>query len=299
MKILVYGVGGIGGFLGSYLVQTDAEITFIARGERLKYLKNNGLILNSKIKNLTHKNINVKEHISPEDEYDFILSTVKLYDFDEFVTQIKALRKKNFIILPFQNGIYSEQKIIDELGIDKVCGSVAQISSYIKDNQTVIHVGQLATFFIGSLNNQNIERIKDFCELCVLSGLDFRYKDNILKNIWEKFIFLSAYSGMTTMYNKTIGEIFEDEVLKVKFIKAMEETLMLAEYFEISFKDNPIEFWLEKIRNMPYKMTSSMHEDHKKNKKLEIKWLSGFIFKSCKEFNLECNIHKEFLDKIR
>ena len=39
MKILIFGVGGIGGFLGSYLVETSAEVTFIARGKRLEHLK--------------------------------------------------------------------------------------------------------------------------------------------------------------------------------------------------------------------------------------------------------------------
>ena len=45
MKILIFGVGGIGGFLGSYLLKTSAEITFIARGKRLEYLEKKGLIL--------------------------------------------------------------------------------------------------------------------------------------------------------------------------------------------------------------------------------------------------------------
>ena len=39
MKILIYGVGGIGGYLGSKLLKTDFDVSFIARGERFKYLK--------------------------------------------------------------------------------------------------------------------------------------------------------------------------------------------------------------------------------------------------------------------
>ena len=298
MKILIFGVGGIGGFLGSYLLKTSAEITFIARGKRLEYLEKKGLILKSKIKNIYQKRINVKERVDPEDEYDFILSTVKLYDFDHFISQIQTLKKKDFIILPFQNGTYSEEKIIKKFGTDKVSGSVAQISSYINMEQEIIHVGKLATFFIGSLNKKNSKRIKEFCSFCISSGLDFRYKENILNKIWEKFIFLSAYSGMTTMCDKTIGEIFENKILKEKFIAAMKETQILAEKLNIEFKDDPIKFWLDKIENMPYKMTSSMHEDYKKKKKLEIQWLSGSIVKNCKKLNLDCKLHQEFVEKI-
>ena len=298
MKILIFGLGGIGGFLGSYLVETSAEVTFIARGKRLEHLKKEGLVLKSKVKNFYQKKINVKETLEPEDEYDFILSTVKLYDFDNFISQIQALKKKNFIILPFQNGTYSEEKIISKFGLDKVSGSVAQISSYINTEQEIIHVGKLATFLIGSLNQMNSKRIKEFCSFCISAGLDFRYKDNILTKIWEKFIFLSAYSGMTTMYDKTIGEIFEKKILRRKFIAAMREAQILAEKLDIEFKDDPIDFWLKKIENMPYEMTSSMHEDSKKNKKLEIQWLSGSILKNCKKLNLNCELHKEFVEKI-
>ena len=62
----------------------------------------------------------------------------------------------------------------------------------------------------------------------------------------------------------------------------MREAQILAEKLDIEFKDDPIDFWLKKIENMPYEMTSSMHEDSKKNKKLEIQWLSGSILKNCK-----------------
>ena len=49
MKILVIGVGGIGGFIGSYLVNNNYDVTFIARKKRLNFLKTNGLKLESKL----------------------------------------------------------------------------------------------------------------------------------------------------------------------------------------------------------------------------------------------------------
>ena len=44
MKVLMYAVGGIGGFLGSYLTKLDIDITFIARGDRFGHLLSKGLI---------------------------------------------------------------------------------------------------------------------------------------------------------------------------------------------------------------------------------------------------------------
>ena len=62
-------------------------------------------------------------------------------------------------------------------------------------------------------------------------GLKIILKKNIKEKIWEKFIFLSAYSGMTTLEEKPIGEIFDDQDLKNKFIDAMLETYNLSKNF--------------------------------------------------------------------
>ncbi len=299
MNILVYGVGGVGGFIGSQILNSDFDVTFVARGERYKSLKKYGLILKSRLGNRSIKKIKVFEKI-PKTKFDVIISTVKLYDFDHFVSELNNLDNlDNKIILPFQNGIYSEQKIIEELGIDNSYGAVAQISSYIGANQEVIHKGELATFFVGNMNDKRDEKLLSFCEKSKSTGLDIRQKNNIKEKIWEKFIFLSAYSGITTLTKKTIGEIFDTSRLKEDFIKAMIETFELSKFFLVKFSYDPVEFWLEKIRKMPYDMTSSMFIDYKNKRKLELKWLSGFIVKYSKKFGHQCPIHKKILNGIK
>ena len=46
-KITVAGIGGVGGYLAGMLADTYDEVSFIARGERKKSLKENGLVLHS------------------------------------------------------------------------------------------------------------------------------------------------------------------------------------------------------------------------------------------------------------
>ena len=55
MKVLIYGAGGVGGFIGSFLEKTDFEISYVVRNKRFEFLKSNGLILKSKIENLKKK----------------------------------------------------------------------------------------------------------------------------------------------------------------------------------------------------------------------------------------------------
>ena len=299
MKILVFGVGGVGGFIGAQILNTDFDISFVARGKRYISLKENGLNLQSDLGNKSLQGIKVYNTI-PKKKFDVVISTVKLYDFDKFIFELKnTISINDTVLLPFQNGTYSEQKITEEFGKKNTHGAVAQISSYIGENQKVIHKGKLASFFVGHIESKKNDKLFNFCEKSKKAGLDIRLKNNIKEKIWEKFIFLSAYSGITTLTQKTIGEIFEDPKLKEDFIRAMNETLELSKFFSVKFDSDPIAFWIEKIKKMPFDMTSSMYIDYIKGKRLELDWLSGFVVRYSKKYGISSNIHSKILNEIK
>lgn len=299
MKILVIGVGGIGGFIGSYLVKNNYNVTFIAREKRLSYLKTNGLKLKSELGKIFSPKIKVTEIIPEKESFDIIINTVKLYDFDSVLDEIKKKITNKPLIIPFQNGIYAEEKLKKKLPDIDTVGAVAQISVFVDENQDIKHVGKLATFFVGGYDIRENKPLEDFCNSVQKIGLKIIFKKNIKEKIWEKFIFLSAYSGMTTFFLKPIGEIFQDKVLKKKFTDAMLETYNLSKKFGVVFKGDPVEFWLEKIKNMPFNMTSSMHVDFNNNKKLELDWLSGSIEILSKTYNIKCPVHSEIVEGIK
>ena len=299
MKILVIGAGGIGGFIGSYLVSNNYDVTFIARKKRLSYLKTNGLKLESELGKIYSSKIKVFERIPEKESFDILINTVKLYDFDSVLDEIKKKIKNKPLIIPFQNGIYAEEKLKKKLPDIDTIGAVAQISVFVDENQVINHVGKLATFFVGGYDIKENKLLEDFCNRVQKIGLKIIFKNNIKEKIWEKFIFLSAYSGMTTFFLKPIGEIFEDKVLKKKFTDAMLETYNLSKKFGVSFKSDPVEFWLEKIKKMPFNMTSSMHVDFNNKKKLELDWLSGSIEFLSKTYNIKCPVHSEIVEGIK
>ena len=254
--------------------------------------------MKSRLGNKCIKKIKVFNTIPNKINFDVIISTVKLYDFDAFIKEIKTIGLHKNILLPFQNGIYSEQKISQEFGEEKTFGAVAQISSYIDEDQYVIHKGNLASFFVGNMSGVINEKLLKFCEICNNSGLDIRYKSNIKEKIWEKFIFLSAYSGITTLAKKSIGEIFASNILRENFVNAMIETHNLSKFFNVEFSLDPVDYWLEKIKKMPFEMTSSMYLDYVNRKELELKWLSGFIVEYSKKFGNKCDTHQSILNGI-
>ena len=73
MKILIYGVGGIGGFIGAFLCKTKYEVFFLSRGQNFLNLKKNGLNLESSKGRLKFKNINISNKLEDFNNLDIIV----------------------------------------------------------------------------------------------------------------------------------------------------------------------------------------------------------------------------------
>ena len=301
MNILIYGPGGIGGFLGAFLLKSDFQTFFLARGDTYKILNRNGMALRSNLGDIQIRKLNVINSLKKCPEVDIVILAVKLYDLNNSLEDLVANARGDFVILPFQNGVIAEILIRKKFGEEKTFGGVAQISSFLNENKEIIHNGNLASFFVGKMSTYSKyeKKIIKFSEEINNLGIDFRYSEKIKQKIWDKFIFLSAYSGVTTLSEMTIGEIFDDKYYKDLFVEAMQETLLLSKKFKINFNYNPINNWLERIHKMPKDLTSSMFLDFKKNKKLELDWLSGYVTRLCDKYSISCEANKKILNGIK
>ena len=83
MKIAVMGTGGMGGYYGGLLASVGEDVSFIARGEHLKALKSDGLLLKGDGEEMHLKPIMATEEPSEIGEVDVVLFCVKLYDTEQ------------------------------------------------------------------------------------------------------------------------------------------------------------------------------------------------------------------------
>ena len=99
MKIVVFGTGGVGGYFGGRLAQAGNDVTFIARGQHLNVIKQNGLTVKS-----INGDFNVKAHatedLSTVDAPDLIILGVKSWQISDAVQQLKKIVAKNTMVLP-------------------------------------------------------------------------------------------------------------------------------------------------------------------------------------------------------
>jgi len=78
VKVLIYGAGVIGTFYGGKLAAAGQRVTVVARGRRRTDISQYGLVL----EDIVHRQrwttqVETIEHLSPDDEYDVSLITVR------------------------------------------------------------------------------------------------------------------------------------------------------------------------------------------------------------------------------
>jgi 2-dehydropantoate 2-reductase len=277
MRIAVMGTGGVGGFFGAKLAAAGEDVAFIARGAQLRAIKEHGLRIESEVSPLQVKAKTATDDPASLPPQDFILFCVKLWDVEAVAEQMRPMVGPNTTIIALQNGVDSEQRIASVLGARSVMGGVVHISATVTEPGVIRHTGKLQRFIYGEMDGKLSDRGENFRKVCEHAGIDARLTERIDEAIWDKFIFLIAFSGMTALIRLGIGPIRDDPETFAMFGAAMAEAAAVAKAKGVAFSYDPVANWTKAIPTMPYNFRASMLEDLERGRRLELPWLSGAV----------------------
>src|SRR4051812_32683355 len=115
MRVLIVGTGALGAFFGGVLARHGADVTFMARGERLQALQSIGLTVNG-TRESDKFSIPVKATEKPQDLCDLALFCVKTYDTESAARLILPALHEGSIVLPVQNGLTAVSTLTEIIG---------------------------------------------------------------------------------------------------------------------------------------------------------------------------------------
>ena len=113
-------------------------------------------------------------------------------------------------MIPLQNGIDAAERLVPILGSKAVMGGVAQISASIAAPGLILQVGTFMRMIFGELDGKRSKRGEDFLALCLKAGFDATLSDQILTELWMKFILLASNAGMMALTRQPIGKLRDD-----------------------------------------------------------------------------------------
>lgn len=286
MKIVVVGTGGVGGYFGGRLAKRGFDVTFIARGAHLNAIRRYGLRVESANGNIHVKPAKATDKPGEVGPVDFVLLAVKLWDTEAAAEAMRPLMGKDTAVISLQNGVDAETRLGDILGLEHVMGGLAQIAAVISAPGVIKHTGTMARVVFGELGGQRTPRTETLLDAMRAAGIEAEISDDIERAIWEKFVFLVAFSGVTSVTRQSIGALREDPETRSLLRSAMRETVAVARAQGIDIDEGFVENRLQWIDQLPAEMTSSMAEDLGRGNRLELDWLSGAVVRMGREHNV-------------
>ena len=276
MRIAVMGAGGQGCFFGSLFVQADHDVTFIARGRNLDAMQKNGLTLRS----TTFKEITVPVNATdqPEDvgTVDLVLFSVKTYDLDEAVDQIRPLIGPETIILTIQNGVEAADRIGKVVGSEHLLGGVSYTNSHLVAPGVVNHVTGSRLVF-GELSGGVSPRVKKLAKVFGEAGLEAVPVDDIRGELWRKFVWQCGLSGVLCLTRLSIGSIRDFKETWELMRMVILEATSVARAEGVIITEDDVDTTLEILSNLPSGVKPSMLSDLESGRRIELEAFNGAI----------------------
>lgn len=304
--VVIAGLGGVGGYFGFKINQMNETlqhhtISFIARGETYKKVKEQGLTLLSPEHSVsqTHPDA-VVQHISEIKNPDLVLICVKEYDLENVCSQLLQVINKDTVLLPMMNGadIYERiRKIIPDNVILPTCIYVA---SHIKEKGVVEHKGKAGKMIVGRDPEHFSADVDWIVDVLRDSKIDLDFKDNSLTDIWTKFIFISSFGLVTAKHNSSIGTVCTDQLQKEEATEIMKEIQQIADKKNIPLQKDIIEKTFEKAAGFPPQTPTSLQLDvnsGKENNELEL--LGGAVLQLGAQLHVDTPNTQKIYEEVK
>jgi 2-dehydropantoate 2-reductase len=137
--------------------------------------------------------------------------------------------------------------------------------------------GPMQRLLFGEFDGSRSARGEALLAACLAGGINAEFSDNILREIWQKYVFLVALSGTTSTIRKTLGPIRSNPQTRAFFIDVMREVVAVGRAHGVALPDGYAEIRMKFAEELPADMTASMHHDLEKGNRLEVRWLSGGV----------------------
>ena len=291
MRIAVVGAGGVGGGFGAALAKAGADVTFIARGAHLAAMQNQGLKVQGGRGETHVVPTQATDDPASIGTVDVVLFCVKLWDVESAGHAIKPLVGPGTAVIPLQNGIDAAERLIPILGARAVMGGVAQISASIASPGVIQQVGTFMRMIFGELDGTRSQRAEDFYALCLKAGFDATLSEQILTELWTKFILLAANAGVMALARQPIGKVRDDPDMRPVLVAAYQETIDVGRARGISLPSDALDKVLDFLGHAPAAMKPSMAIDLDRGNRLELPWLSGKVVALGRELGVPTPTH--------
>ena len=283
MKTLILGAGAIGGYIGGRLQQSGADVTFLVRPARREALGKDGLVIKSPKGDITQK---VKTVLKGGEggPYDIVLLTNKAYDMDSALEAIAPAIGSNTIVVPLLNGMNHLDVLDAKFGASRVAGGVARIGVALSPKGEILHTSPFAAFSVGERDGKAARpALVEFAATIKKAGLDGGLHQDIVQDLWDKWVFLCTLAALCCLMRGTSGDILTAEEGQAIVLETLEECRKVAAAAGYDPSPKGLEFARQSLTQKGSLFAASMLHDLEKGAMVEADHVVGDMIARAKK----------------
>ena len=275
MRILVVGAGAIGGYFGGRLLAAGRDVTFLVRPRRAAELADAGLVIKSPIGDVTLKNPPALRADQLNEKFDVVLLSCKAFDLDDAITSFAPAVGPRTSIIPLLNGMLHLDVLDRKFGRERVLGGLCAIAVTLNERREVVHLQPMQSFSFGERDGTLSERAQAIAEVLASGGFGAAASEQIIQEMWEKWVFLASLAASTCLMRAAVGSILSAPGGKDFILGMLDECRAVASAEGFA----PRAPFLERTRGMltmeGSQMTASMFRDIKAGAPVEADHVIG------------------------
>ena len=301
LSYLIVGTGGVGGCIAGFLALAGKEVSCIARGEHLEALRSNGLRLHSDLKG--EHTLPVKATTTEEfsGKADVIFVCVKGYSIASITDLIQRASHPGTVVIPILNVFGTGPRIQRQVPGVTVLDGCIYIVGFVSGKGEISQMGSIFRLVFGAHEGTAVSRAtmeavqQDLTE----SGIRAEISDDIRRDTFVKWSFISAMAVTGACYDVPMGEVQKPGAVRDTFIGLSRESAELGRRLGIRLERDLVEYNLKVIDSLDPHSTASMQKDITRGHESEVQGLLFDLLDACEAEGIDCPTYRLVAEKFR
>lgn len=302
MRIAILGSGAVGGYYGALLARAGHDVAFIARGAHLDAIRTHGLRVRSAAVGDFAAHGRADSDPAALGEADLVIVAVKTYDNASALPLLAPLLGAGTVVLTLQNGVDSAGEVAAVAGRARVLAGATYVATAIAEPGVIEQTGTHRRIVFGEVFDAGREpsaRVR--AVEAALRGADIHAEAvaDARPAVWEKFVYLAAFAGMTGAARLPIGPLREVPGFYDFALRACSEIAAVARAEGITLPEDLADRLRAYIDTLPASTRSSLLIDLQGGKRIEIESLPGSVVRRAAAAGLDTPIMRTLYTVLR
>lgn len=292
MRIAIFGAGGLGGYYGARLSAAGHEVGFVARGEHLRAIRDNGLVVKSSLGDLHLKAVLASDDPADIGVVDLVIVAVKTWQIAQVARAMGPLMGTDTVAIPFLNGVDAADGLVEVLGEAPVLGGLSKVFSLIESPGVIHHFTPSAYLEIGELQGGSSDRVRSVAEMFRQAGVDASVSEDIRSALWFKLLMVSSWAGLGALARSPMGEMRDDPATRTLIEQSMQEGIDVGRASGHQLPPDCQEQLWQFYESMPADATASMQRDLMQGRPSELEAWNGAIVRIGAQHAIATPLHQ-------